>query len=173
MFSSCYKSTYTTADIQKQDSLTRSQAVKIDEHQSKIDRTVENFTGVFTRYQRDEVNQEVPKIYSQEAYLNDRIHGIKGRDSIKSYFDKTFDKVYAAEFDFQDRYQGSHDVVLRWVMALTINEGEEPRKFMGMSQLRFDHEGQVIYHVDYWDFSEFLSDFWGIGSIMKMIKSKA
>ena len=169
----CTSPSYTTGDLIKQDKLSLEKAVEVAKAEAAIKATVERFIGVFSRYSQKEIARVIPEMYEDKAFLNDRIHSVRGNENIATYFNGTFDKVDKAKFDIHEVYYGKSDAVLRWTMVLYISEGDEPMMFQGMSQLRFNGDGKIIFHQDYWDFSEFVSDIWGIGGIINFIKSKA
>ena len=57
--------------------------------------------AAFTNFDRESLSSSIPKLYSQDAYLNDRLHEVEGRDKITSYLVDSTDKVASARFIFQ------------------------------------------------------------------------
>ena len=58
-------------------------------------------------------------------------------------------------------------------MILYLKIGSKPFKHIGMSQLRFNEEGKIIYHQDHWDYSEVLQQMPFIKHLMNGIKNNS
>ena len=105
--------------------------------------------------------------------MNDRIHSVTGNRAIARYFDSTFEKMHNSEFYIHDTTFGKKDVYIRWTMRIQLNEGDNFMEFLGMSQFRFNEEGRIIYHQDFWDFSELMGEIRVVRSIVNYIKKRA
>ena len=68
----------------------------------------------------------------------------------------TFLKLKKATFNILDVAYGERDAYIRWEMVLYTKGGTKPLKNLGMSQLRFNSDGKILYHQDHWDYSEIL-----------------
>ena len=56
-------------------------------------------------------------------------------------------------FDFESPVIDGEDVYLRWTMNVNLKRDKPDRvdRAIGMSHLRFNDEGKVIFQQDYWD----------------------
>lgn len=173
LFSGCTSQSYTTKELQEAERRSRDKAVEIQAIHDKVKVQVELFNDVFSRYQKEEIASAVPELYAEDAFLNDRIHSVTGNRAIARYFDSTFEKMHKSEFYIHDTTFAKHDVYIRWTMRIQLKEGDKFMEFLGMSQFRFNEEGRIIYHQDYWDFSELMGEIRFVRSIINYVKGRA
>lgn len=147
------------------------QAVMIESQKEKIESTLKLFKDSFSAYEKETLLPALSKLYAEKAFLNDRIQLHKGVKEIEAYFAKTFDKVESARFDMLEVTYGAKDAYVRWDMHFKTKSSDEYWTFPGMSQLRFDQEGKIIFHFDHWDYSQLLEKFPGIGGLVRYIRS--
>ena len=139
----------------------------------KAQKTISKFQKSFASYEKDTLVPAIPELYSEDAYVNDRIHSVRGRQNIKDYFEGTFEKLHEGSFDFTDIFYGDDAALLRWHMHLQLGPNDKKMSVIGMSQLRFNKEGKIIFHLDYWDYSEILGDIGGIKYLIHFAKSRS
>jgi len=113
--------------------------------------------GNLQRYFDDMTPASVRKltaaVYAPEGYLNDTLVGISGVRRIEDYFGETATKVRLLKVDFMERAPVGIDWFVRWRMTVAvdgINDGK-PVVTYGVTQLRFDPDGRVLLHKDFWD----------------------
>lgn len=172
-FSSCTSPTYTQADLLAKEKASAREAVAIDSIKEKAEKQMELFNGVFSRYEREEIAREVPNLYAENAFLNDRIHSANGQKAIAEYFDGTFAKMHNSEFIIHSTHYGEKEAYIHWTMRIQLKQGQEYMEFLGMSQFRFNQEAKIIYHQDFWDFSELMGYFSGSAALVNFIKGRA
>ena len=56
--------------------------------------SVEKLKGLFAIFDADKLEAEVKTVYAQDAYLNDRIHAMRGLDKIQAYFVKQIGRAH-------------------------------------------------------------------------------
>lgn len=173
LFSGCTRPTYTTQELHEAERLSKETSVPIDEIRDQVVAKVDLFESVFSRYQQKEIASAIPQLYSDDAFLNDRIHSVSGSAAIGMYFDGTFEKMHKCEFIIHDKYFSSQDVFIRWTMRIQLSEGAKFMEFLGMSQLRFNAEGKIAYHQDFWDFSELMGEIRFVRSLVNYVKGRA
>ena len=173
LFSGCASQTYTTKDLLEADQQSKDKAVEIQSINDKVRAQVDLFNGVFSRYKQEEIASNVPNLYAEDAFLNDRIHSVTGRQAIAKYFDATFAKMHKSEFHIHDTIFAKRDVYIRWTMRIQLNKDDKFMEFLGFSQFRFNKEGQIIYHQDYWDFSELMGEIRFVRTIVNYVKGRA
>ena len=147
-------------------------AVPTPDHKT-ISRTLNLFVTSFSSYQKDTLIPAIPNIYAHNAFLNDRIAEVKGRDQIRQYFSETFEKIDSAHFQILDVSYGKKDIYLRWDMEIRLQNSKDSYTFAGMSQLRFDREGKILLHLDHWDYSQLLEKFPVVGPIIRSIRGSS
>ena len=92
-------------------------------------------------------------VYAPDAYLNDNVVGISGVDFITDYFAHAALQADVLDVVFLDVARSKTDYYIRWQMrvdAKALSDGE-PVLSYGTTQFRFNREGRVIIHRDFWD----------------------
>jgi hypothetical protein len=113
--------------------------------------------GKLRRYFSDmtlaSVREQTAMVYAPQAYLNDTLVGIDGLERIEAYFADTVEKAEKLEVEFLDRAPAGTDWYVRWRMTVAVDglNGGVPVISYGVSQFRFDAEGRVLLHKDFWD----------------------
>lgn len=114
------------------------------------------FAGVqryFTGMTADSVRELTARVYAPQGYLNDTLVGIDGADRIEAYFSHTMERARLLNVEFLDRAPAGTDWYVRWRMTVAadgLNGGQEVVTY-GVTQFRFDADGRVLIHKDFWD----------------------
>lgn len=120
-----------------------------DAERRAFDRLQQYFTAMSAASVRD----LTATVYAPGAYLNDTLVGIDGAERIQAYFAHTVEKADQLTVEFLDRAPADADWFVRWRMTVVaggLNDGK-PVITYGVSQLRFDADGRVLLHKDFWD----------------------
>ncbi len=135
------------------------------------------FAGVqryFAGMTADSVREQTASVYAPEAYLNDTLVSIDGARRIEAYFSHTIERSRLLRVEFLDRAPAGTDWYVRWRMTVAadgLNGGREVVTY-GVSQFRFDGEGRVLIHKDFWDAATGLYEqLPGIGSVLRRVRS--
>jgi hypothetical protein len=139
-----------------------------------IDEGVERFLRLFAAFDPDEVAATARTLYADNAYFNDVFVELWGAKSIADYLAQSADKTAAIEIEVEDCVQVEGEVYLRWTMHFQTS-GLRARTVTapGISHLRFDNDGRIAYHRDYWDGSGALADFVPlVGGLLRTVRSR-
>ena len=101
----------------------------------------------------DSVREQTATVYAPEGYLNDTLVGIDGADRIEAYFSHTMERARLLNVEFLDRAATGTDWYVRWRMTVVadgLNGGQEVVTY-GVSHFRFDADGRLLIHKDFWD----------------------
>jgi hypothetical protein len=99
------------------------------------------------------IDKQTANVYAKGAYLDDTIATHYGPDEIRSYFLQTAETMTSFEVNILDSTRSGADHYIRWEMifaAPRLAEGE-PIHSVGISQVRFNENGRVVFHQDFWD----------------------
>jgi hypothetical protein len=99
------------------------------------------------------IEKEIDHVYAENAYLNDTLKSLQGRDAIKQHFIKTSDAMSAYTVDIDDISSSEKGYYIRWTMkfnAPKLAKGQEIES-IGITYAEFDEQGKVILHQDFWD----------------------
>lgn len=99
------------------------------------------------------VSENTSKVYASNAYLDDTLVTHRGADEIERYFLKTAATMTGFLVSIDDVSRSGGDYYVRWRMvfaAPALNRGKAVHS-VGISQIRFNPEGKVSFHQDFWD----------------------
>jgi hypothetical protein len=99
------------------------------------------------------VRENALKVYSSDAYLDDTLVVHQGAAEIEAYFLKTSEIMTSYKTTVDDIARSGDDYYVRWTMkfAAPALSGGKPVTSVGVSQVRFNREGKVAFHQDFWD----------------------
>jgi len=105
---------------------------------------------------REFIRENTAKTYAADAYLNDTLVTHHGAAEIEAYFLKTSEAMTDYKVTIEDVMRSGQDHYVRWTMifAAPALSGGEPVHSIGISQVRFDADGKVAFHQDFWDSGE-------------------
>jgi hypothetical protein len=102
---------------------------------------------------KDYVRENTAKVYAPDAYLNDTLVTHHGPEEIQKYFLNTAETMTSYKVTIDDTASSGNEHYVRWTMVFSAPKlnGGKPVESVGMSHVRFNGDGQVIMHQDYWD----------------------
>ncbi len=114
-----------------------------------------------------------PEFYSADAYFKDPFNEVHGVDAIQRIFRHMFQQVGQPRFVISERVADANGVFLVWTFCYKVRlwGRGEMQVMRGVSHIKFDAIGKVIYHRDYWDAAEELyMKIPFLGWVMKCLK---
>ncbi|MSR09165.1 MAG: nuclear transport factor 2 family protein [Gammaproteobacteria bacterium] len=120
-----------------------------DEERLAFNRVQRYFTGMTAA----SVREQTSLVYAPESYLNDTLVAIEGSGNIEAYFAHTAGQVRTLNVEFLERATVGTDWYGRWQMTVVadgLNSGQ-PILTYGVTQFRFDAQGRILIHKDFWD----------------------
>ncbi len=137
-------------------------------------KALRQFNEFYQVYSADVITQFVDRVYAENAYFGDPYAAMQGLDEIREYFVRMAEPVVDCRFTI-DRFERavSGDYFITWTMYLTIKYApEKPIEALGISHVRFDGDGKVIFQQDYWDTSVVFERLPIAGPITRKIKQR-
>ena len=117
----------------------------------------------------------IDEIYAADAYFKDPFNEVRGIEPIRRIFTHMFEQVDSPRFVVREVVAEGGSAFLTWdflFRARRLGEGEQA--IHGASHLRFDADGRVNYHRDYWDAAEELYEKIPLlGGLMRAVKRRA
>jgi hypothetical protein len=116
-------------------------------------RAFDNVQQYFSGMTATTVRDQTATVYAPEAYLNDTLVGIEGSSGIEAYFGHTIGRSRLLQVEFLERAPAGTDWYVRWRMTVAADglNGGQPVVTYGVTQFRFDSQGRVLIHKDFWD----------------------
>ena len=118
------------------------------------------------------LGQRIMKAYANNLYFNDTLQTHSNAADLARYMEEVAEKVDSVEIQFDDVVVKDKDAYVRWSMSFKSNANSKPVNSVGMTHLRFNAEGKIILHQDYWDGVEgFYRTMPVLGFMLKTIKN--
>jgi len=95
---------------------------------------------------------QVHDLYAPGAWFKDPFNEVRGAERIERIFRHMFDQVEAPRFVVTARIEAEAGAMLTWDFLFRSRGREQCVR--GASHLRFDAQGRVEHHRDYWDAAE-------------------
>lgn len=120
---------------------------------SAIEDGVANFQQTYGDLTRDNLAERVAELYAEDLYFNDTVHIIRDRETLVDYMARTGQNLDQNRVSVHKVIRDGADVYVRWEMTfVTRAVGKKIESHsIGMTHLRFNAEGRIILHQDFWD----------------------
>ncbi|MCC5866064.1 MAG: nuclear transport factor 2 family protein [Wenzhouxiangella sp.] len=142
-------------DKRMDDSLERYRQALVDfpGHVDGIERGLERFARAYADLTAPEISQLMAELYAERLFFNDTIHTFEDRDSLAGYMGKTGASLDSSVISIDQIIRDQDDVFVRWTMEFkTRAAGRDIHsRSIGVSHLRFNADGEVVLHQDFWD----------------------
>lgn len=117
------------------------------------ERAVTRFASLYGDLSETNVAAKVRDVYAPGAWFNDTIATEVGIDAIEKYLRKTAEGTEKVSARINDVAVSGSDCYVRWTMEIRTKNlaGGQPIITEGVSQLRFDGEGRIVLHQDFWN----------------------
>jgi limonene-1,2-epoxide hydrolase len=92
-------------------------------------------------------------VYGADIHFTDPAHEIRGRDELKKYLARLYEGVAECRFDWLATVAQGDQAVVTWVLHTTHKRFRPgiPVSVPGCSHIRWDEQGMVVWHRDYFD----------------------
>ncbi len=132
---------------------TAAAAVDLEAGSAEERDALERLEAYFAEMTGTSVRDDTQAVYAPTAYLNDNLVYIEGAADIESYFLHSTGDTDTVSVKFLDVAKSGPDYFVRWRMTIRnqrLKKGE-PLMSYGMTHFRFDDQGRVLMHKDFWD----------------------
>ncbi len=118
------------------------------------DAALAGFAAFFSSFAPGRVDTMLADTYARDVYFNDTLKAVRGIDALRHYLGESAQAVEDCRVTIHETTRTAHDEhLVRWTMMIRFKRfkrGVETSS-IGVSHLRFDAEGRVVYHQDYWN----------------------
>ncbi|WLI89841.1 nuclear transport factor 2 family protein [Massilia sp. R2A-15] len=117
----------------------------------------------------------LPEIYAGDARFKDPFNEVRGIEPIAAIFRHMYQQVDEPRFIVNTRVLQGADAFLVWDFTFRMKRFSRARQCIrGATHIRFDADGLVALHRDYWDAAEELYEKLPVlGGLMRWLKSAA
>lgn len=137
-----------------------------------VDDGLARFLTLFETFEPTPVADAARELYADDAYFHDGFVELEGRDAIADYLARSAEHADALEIDIEEVVRSDSGVYVRWTMRFTTSGGKAVHA-PGISHLRFDVAGRILYHRDYWDASGALASMIPVvGPVLEAVRKR-
>ena len=121
---------------------------------------------------------DVPRLrmlYREDAFFKDPFNEVHRVDDIEGIFTRMFNDVDHPRFVITGTVLQDKEAFLTWNFHFHLKRWRSDEQCIrGCSQIRFDDDGLVVFHRDYWDAAEELYEKLPlVGALMRWLKRRA
>ncbi|MDT8310177.1 MAG: nuclear transport factor 2 family protein [Methylophaga sp.] len=139
------------------------------------DNTVKAFGEIFANLQNDTLPGILDAVYAERFYFNDTFRTIRDKPALTHYLQQTGETVDSINVTINDVARSNNDVYVRWSMNMQFSVFGKAisSDSVGITHLRFNEEGEIILHQDFWDGADaFYQHLPVIGLWLRQIRSQ-
>ena len=134
---------------------------------------IERFVALYATYTEDNIRSNVRDLYAPNAYYRDSFTELQGVEDIEAYLIEGTHMMHVLAFDVQDVAVHGGDYYLRWITRFSLKrKKDEVIHFPGMSHVRFNTEGRIVFQQDFWDAGVIYERLPIIGFFIRWLKGK-
>jgi hypothetical protein len=112
------------------------------------------FAAFFADFSPNKIERLVDLTYAADVWFNDTLKTVRGREALRGYLAHSASAVQSCRVKILDTLSNEGgDYFVRWHMVIRFKrfKPNEDTETVGISHLRFDRDGLVALHQDYWD----------------------
>lgn len=148
--------TQTVPDAQYLAALTKTDPAQFDlpaPGSAEEDAMLTRVKTLFKEYNHEYLAANIEKVYAEDVYFRDAFKQFSSARDIREYMLAGLKPLDDAEFVFGNVARAGGDFYLDWTMRLDFKKTPKGtwEESIGMTRMRFNSEGKVIFHQDYWD----------------------
>lgn len=118
----------------------------------------------------------IGEVYAANARFRDPFSEVRGTGEIARIFSHMFDRMESPRFIVLEQMAEGDQAFLIWDLEFRFrgSGAAQPQRIHGASHLRFDADGLIAVHRDYWDAAEELYEKLPVlGALMRWLKRRA
>ncbi len=131
------------------------------------------FNKFYTVYSSEAIASGVRALYAADAWFGDPFRSVAGIDAIEHYFLAMAEPVETCTFTVEGMQRSGNDYYARWTMHLVSKAAKgKPIDAIGLSHVRFNDEGLIVFQQDYWDTSVMFDRLPVVGYWTRLVKRR-
>ncbi len=115
---------------------------------------IERFQQFFAHFAGDRVDKLLACTYAPDVYFNDSLKAVHGTSELAIYLRESTAAIDDCRVVYQDVSRNSDgEYLVRWRMMIRFRKFARGKDTwsIGISHLRFNADGLIVYHQDYWN----------------------
>ncbi len=159
------------------DALARCRSIAPPPAGSEVERdALARFTDLFADFRAERIARLLDDVYAEQVHFDDTLKTVRGREALRHYLLDSAAAVEQCRIDVLDvsrNQAGEH--LLRWKMLIRFRRLQRgvDHWSSGISHLRFDGDGRVVYQQDYWNNADHLYQHIPLlGTLIRLVKRR-
>ena len=138
------------------------------------DARVQRVIDFFERLQPSDLPR-LAEFYVDDAFFKDPFNEVRSRAAIERIFAHMFTALDAPRFEIRDAVQQGEQCFLTWDFRFRMKRfARDEQLIRGATQIRFDADGRIAVHRDWWDAAEELYEKLPVlGALMRWLRRRA
>lgn len=113
---------------------------------------LERFEHLFVHYTAENLAANLKSVYAERVYFRDAFKQLDSVHEIEDYLIEGLKPMHTVKFVFNRVIRTDNEFYIDWTMKLKFKKTPDVwEESIGMTHIRFNAEGKVIFHQDYWD----------------------
>ncbi len=115
---------------------------------------IENFKAFFSSFESNRIETLLLKTYASDVYFNDTLKTVHDTDKLAHYLKESATAVDDCRVEVIEVLRTeNNEHYFRWKMLIRFKRFKKGQDnwTIGMSHVRFNADGLVVYHQDYWN----------------------
>lgn len=111
------------------------------------------FAAIFNHLSEDRLEQRINEAYAKNLYFNDTLVTLRSRDELVEYLKESHERANYVKTTVLNTAASGSDVYVKWLleMEFEVFGSRRTSRSVGMSHLKFNDEGKITLHQDFWD----------------------
>jgi hypothetical protein len=132
------------------------------------------YVSFYSTYTEDNIRRFIRDLYAPNIYYRDGLVEKEGVEDLESYLIAGVQTMHEFAFGLQDVAVHDGNYYLRWTTQFSLkHKKKEITNLTGISHLRFDKEGRIIFEQDFWDTGVIYERLPIIGFFIRWLKKRA
>lgn len=115
---------------------------------------IARFQRFFADFSPNKIASLLEQTYSADVWFNDTLKTIRGTAQLREYLRHSAEAVESCTVEVHETLNNNlGDYYVRWTMSIRFKKFKrgQTTQTIGISHLRFNEQGLVCLHQDYWD----------------------
>ena len=94
--------------------------------------------------------------FTNDVKFEDPFNRVNGKEAVITIFSEMFEKIdnpkfQILELSYAQNFDQKLTVYLKWILNGSLKKNKKSFAIKGVSEVKFNDQGKVVKHIDYWD----------------------
>lgn len=113
-----------------------------------------NYAGTYGNITADDFAEQLTPLFAEDVFFKDPFNQVEGIPEVLSIFKHMFQTLDNPQFDISHSAINGDVGYIHWTFQFSFKGSSDVKSFEGLSQIRFNQQGLVTEHIDFWDAGE-------------------